>query len=184
MKTEKFTKSANFDGSTTYSPADSTSVGFYNPFCLLKKDFKFKSTEIGSIKYAFTLLEILKSINSEEKNIVSTRTIMQIASQFNLGRTATISFIAGLVEADILAKESQGVYIVNPDLVIFKTDKKQFLELKERQYSLVKEQQNIENQQNIAVANNFNINIGDIKSDVLKLLFEKKQKERDDQAFK
>jgi hypothetical protein len=146
MKDKKKMKvTEHSDGSTTYTPT--SGVGFYNPFCLLKKDFKFDTENLPEgLKYSFTLLEIVKSI--DQTNRITTSTIQSIGSNFGLKRTAITNLINGFSKTNILIKISQGWYKVNESLVIFKQDHAGYLALQQETKSLT---QNVTNNYNIVV---------------------------------
>jgi hypothetical protein len=145
MKDKKKMKvTEHSDGSTTYTPT--SGVGFYNPFCLLKKDFKLNTDIPVLLRNAFLLVEILKSI--DQSNRVTTSSIQTLGSNFGIGKTAVTTFINELTSSNVLIKISKGWYKVNEGLIIFKQDHAGYLALQQETKSLT---QNVTNNYNIVV---------------------------------
>lgn len=141
---KKFKVTEHSDGSTTYSPT--SGVGFYTPFCLLKKDFKLNTDIPVLLRNAFLLVEILKSI--DQSNRVTTSSIQTLGSNFGIGKTAVTTFINELTSSNVLIKISKGWYKVNEGLIIFKQDHAGYLALQQETKSLT---QNVTNNYNIVV---------------------------------
>ena len=114
------------NGDVTYSK--SNGVGFYNPFILLKKDFKIEKNLIhDSIRSVVFIVQLLQSINSD--NRVFTTQLNSIGKELGFS-TMTVSRLAkNLVTASFLIKINHGLYKVNESLVIFKQDQEGYLAL-------------------------------------------------------
>jgi hypothetical protein len=147
MKDKKYTRKYNSDGSETLRQVDGN-VNFFAPFSLLKKDYKLPSSNLNAgIKPILTTIEILKSINQD--NRISTAAINQIGLQFDMKKTAVNNLISSLSQVGILIKISQGLYKVHEDLVIFKQDHAGYLALQKETQTITTNTQNITNNINI-----------------------------------
>lgn len=124
---KKFKVIDNEDGTATIASAKS-GIGFYNPFVLLKKDYKFsKSIKENNLKFSFIFLTILQSV--DQSNRLTTASIQSIGGSFSIGRTAITTFINNLTASGILIKVSQGWYKVDEKLIIFKQDHEGYMAL-------------------------------------------------------
>jgi hypothetical protein len=148
---KKFKVTEHSDGSTTYSPT--SGVGFYTPFCLLKKDFKFPTELPESMRSVILVLKILSNI--DQNNRLTTSAIQIGAIEMGMKKTAVNSFINNLVDLSILIKISRGLYKVSEELVLFKQDHEGYR-------ALQKETQNITT--NNIVNNTNNIIVQDKQS--------------------
>jgi len=147
MNNKKFNRKDNFDGSITYSPT--SGVNFYNPFCLMKKDFKFSNSDdvTESFRSVLTTIEVFKNIRQD--NRINTSEVMKIGFQFGMKETAVKNLINNMCKHSILIKISQGVYKLNESLLIFKQDHAGYLALQRETQAITNNTQNITNNINI-----------------------------------
>jgi hypothetical protein len=143
----KYSEEQNFDGSKTFTPV-SGSVGFYNPFVLLKKDFKpGKNNVTDSFKFIYFFILVIQAINSD--NRISKYQLNKIGEEVELSEVTISRLTKMLCDNDILIKFSRGVYKVNEDMCLFKQDQKGYLALKRETKSVTNNTQNITNNINI-----------------------------------
>lgn len=143
----KYSEEQNFDGSKTFTPV-SGSVGFYNPFVLLKKDFKPQRNNVNdTFKVFLFFLSLIQTINSD--NRLSTNQLNILGTEAELSEMTVSRVVKMLCDNKILIRLSRGVYKVNEDMCLFKQDQKGYLALKKETKSVTNNTQNITNNINI-----------------------------------
>jgi len=128
---KKYKAIEHSDGSTTYSPT--TGVGFYNPFLLVKKDFKITSVH-DSIRPIVFFIKILQSISQD--NRITTAQLKSISSDLDISEMTISRLLKNLTECNLLIKISRGIYKVNEGFAIFKQDHEGYLALQKETKSL------------------------------------------------
>jgi len=167
MKEKKYKKKVYDNGTEAFTVEGG--IGFYTPFCLLKKDFKFKKENLSvGIRPVLFAIEMLKSIAQD--NRVTTSNMRFIGNSLGMKPTAITNLISELVKAEVLIKVSQGIYKVNEMIVIYKLDQSAFLALKEETKALTQNN----------TTNNINITLNPESSERLvdRLLAEKHAKDK------
>lgn len=128
-KNNEYVETVHKNGSFTFTPSEKAGVGFYHPFCLLKKDFNFNTVNTETMKSIVFILKLLTSVSTDNRLLTSQ--MKAIGLEISISEKTVSRMINLLNESLILIKVSHGIYKVNEDLILFKQDHEGYMALKE-----------------------------------------------------